>query len=97
MFATGLGGVGGRAKVRKATLNARCEKAAELIAAEPDEPWIAWCGLNAEADMIAKLIPGAVNVHGGMSPEEKAEALLGFADGGIRVIVTKPSIASRSG
>jgi superfamily II DNA or RNA helicase len=94
LFATSLGGVGGRAKMRKATLNARCGKTAELIAAEPGEPWIAWCGLNAEADMIAKLIPGAVNVHGGMTPEEKAEALLGFADGGIRVIVTKPSIAS---
>ena len=94
LFATSLGGVGGRAKVRKATLEARCGKTAELIAAEPDEPWIAWCGLNAEAEMIARLIPGAVNVHGAMSPEEKAEALLGFADGGIRVIVTKPSIAS---
>ena len=31
LFATGLGGVGGRAKVRKATLTARCEKTAELI------------------------------------------------------------------
>ena len=29
-----------------------------------------------------------------MSPEEKAEALLGFADRQIRVIITKPSIAS---
>jgi len=94
LFATSLGGVGGRAKVRKATLEARCGKTADLITAEPDEPWIAWCGLNDEANMIAKLVPGAVNVHGGMSPEEKAEALLGFADGGIRVIVTKPSIAS---
>ena len=94
LFATGLGGVGGRAKVRKATLNARCEKTAELVSAEPDEPWIIWCGLNAEADTITKLIPGAVNVHGAMTPEEKADALLGFADRKIRVIVTKTSIAS---
>ncbi len=94
LFATNLGGVGGRAKVRKATLEARCERTAELVTAEPDEPWIIWCGLNAEADLITKLIPGAVNVHGSMSPEEKAEALLGFADQKIRVIVTKTSIAS---
>ena len=94
LFATDLGGVGGRAKIRKATLEARCERTAELVTAEPGEPWIVWCGLNAEADTITKLIPGAVNVHGGMSPEEKAEALLGFADRKIRVIVTKPSIAS---
>jgi hypothetical protein len=94
LFATDLGGVGGRARVRKATTGARCERTAEIVTAEPDEPWIIWCGLNAEADLITKLVPGAVNVHGAMSPEEKAEALLGFADRKIRVIVTKPSIAS---
>ena len=94
LFATDLGGVGGRAKIRKATMDARCAKTAELVTAEPGEPWVIWCGLNAEADLITKLIPGAVNVHGAMSPEEKAEALLGFADRKIRVIVTKPSIAS---
>lgn len=43
---------------------------------------------------MAALIPGAVNVHGGWSPEDKADAMLRFADGDIRVIVTKPSIAS---
>ena len=81
LFATDLGGVGGRAKIRKATLDARTARTAELAAAEPGEPWVIWCGLNAEADTVARLIPGAVNVHGAMTPEEKAEALLGFADG----------------
>ena len=94
LFATGLGGVGGRAAIRKATLKARCEETARLVNAEPGEPWIIWCGLNAEADLLAKLIPGAVNVHGAMTPEEKADGLLGFADGTIRVLVTKPSVAS---
>ena len=94
LFAGDLGGVGGRAAVRKATLPARCEKTASLIGAEPDEPWIVWCGLNAEADLLARLIPGAVNVHGSMTPEEKAAGLLGFADGKIRVLITKPSVAS---
>jgi superfamily II DNA or RNA helicase len=94
LFATDLGGVGGRAAIRRATLDARCAATAELAAAEPGEPWVIWCGLNAEADAVTRLVPGAVNVHGAMSPEEKAEALLGFADRQIRVIVTKPSIAS---
>jgi hypothetical protein len=94
LFATDLGGVGGRASVRKATLDARCAKTAEIVNAEPGEPWIVWTGLNAEADMLTRLIPGAVNVHGSMTPEEKADGLLGFADGKIRVLVTKPSIAS---
>jgi hypothetical protein len=94
LFPTDLGGVGGRAAVRRATLQARCERAAALVAAEPAEPWLIWCGLNDEAELLARLIPGAVNVHGGWSPEDKADALLGFADGGIRVLITKPSLAA---
>jgi hypothetical protein len=95
LFATDLGGVGGRAKIRRQTMAARCERAAELVDREPDEPWTLWCGLNDEADLLTKLVPGAVNVHGAMSPEEKAELLLAFADGQIKVLVTKPQIASR--
>lgn len=94
LFATDLGGVGGRARVRRETLTARCERAAQLIADEPDEPWLIWCGLNDEADTLARLIPDAVNVRGSMAPEEKADALMGFADGTIRRLITKPSIAA---
>jgi SNF2-related domain/Helicase conserved C-terminal domain len=94
LFATDLGGVGGRAKVRRSTLQARCRTAADLVAAEPDEPWLLWCGLNDEADTLAGLIPGAVNVHGSMTPEAKAEQLLAFADGNTRYLITKPGIAA---
>lgn len=94
LFATDLGGVGGRAAIRKATLEARCKETARLVTAEPDEPWVIWCGLNSEADMLTRLIPDAVNVHGSLTPEEKADALLGFADRKIRVLVSKPSICS---
>jgi hypothetical protein len=94
LFPTDLGGVGGRAKVRRQTMGARCARAAALVAAEPDEPWVIWCGLNDEAEMLAKLIPRSVNVHGAWSPEDKAAALLSFADGGITRLITKPSIAS---
>lgn len=94
LFATDIGGVGGRAAVRKSTIADRCQHAADLISREPDEPWIVWCGLNAEAEMMADLLPGSVNVHGGWTPEDKAQAMLDFADGKIRTLITKPSIAS---
>lgn len=94
LFATEIGGVTGRAQVRRQTLTARVQRAAELVAAEPDEPWVIWCGLNSEADALAAAIPGAVNVYGSMHPQQKADALLDFADGAFRVMVTKPSIAS---
>ena len=94
LFPTDLGGVGGRAQVRRETLQARCERAAALVNAEPNEPWLVWCGLNDEADLLAKLIPGAVNVRGSMSAEDKAAAFLGFADGDVATLITKPSLAA---
>lgn len=94
LFATDLGGVGGRAAVRRSTLDARVGRAVDLVRGEPDEPWLLWCGLNDEANALAAALPGSVNVHGGMAPEQKAEALLGFADGAIKTLITKPSLAS---
>ena len=91
LFMTELGGVGGRAKVRRATLDARVERAAKL--ATGFDQWIVWCGLNDEARLATEAIDGAVNVEGSWSPEAKAEALEAFQDGEIRVLVTKPSIA----
>lgn len=91
LFATDLGGVGGRAAVRRSTLTARVESSAALLN-QPGQ-WIAWCGLNDEADAVTRTVHGAVNVHGAMSPDEKADAFEAFQDGSIRVLVTKPSIA----
>ena len=91
LFPTELGGIGGRSKVRRATLDARCETAAEL-ANRPGQ-WIVWCGLNDEADEISSAVDGAVNVEGSWSPDAKAEALEAFQDCRLRVLVTKPSIA----
>lgn len=92
LFATDLGGIGGRAKVRQATLPARVAEAVRLANSTTDQ-WVVWCGLNAEASGVAKGVPDAVNVTGDMTPEAKAEALEAFQDGIIRVLVTKPSIA----
>ena len=94
LFATDIGGVTGRAEMRRKTLAARVDRAAKLVANNPG-PWILWCGLNSEADALARAIPGAVNVHGSLDPDDKAKMLLGFADGDFDVLITKPSIASQ--
>lgn len=94
LFALTIGGVGGRSTVRRGSLDARIERVLSLVEAEPEEPWLLWCGLNDEADALAKAIPGSVNVQGSMSPEEKARHLRAFAEGEIRVLITKPKIAS---
>lgn len=91
LFATELGGVGGRAAVRRSTLDDRVARSVEL--AGRGGQWIVWCGLNAEAEKVAANVDGAVNVEGSQTPDFKADAFAAFQDGEIRVLVTKPSIA----
>lgn len=74
------------------TLPERCEKAAMLLA--DASPGIAWCQLNDEGDLLTRLIDGAVQVSGSDPVEAKEERLAAFARGEIRVLVTKPKIAS---
>lgn len=93
LFAVTIGGVSGRSRVRRESLDARVTRTVDLVAAEPAEPWLLWCGLNDEAAALADMIPGAVNVHGSMTPDEKADLLLGFAHGDFRVLITKIGIA----
>ena len=77
---------------RKATMMERCEKVAELVA--HNEPVVVWCQYNAEGDILEKMIPGAVQVAGRNSDQEKEDRLLDFISGNIRALVTKPKIAA---
>jgi len=74
------------------SLTERCEMAAVLISAH-DRPAVAWCNLNEEAHTVTRLIKGAVEVEGSDSEERKEECFAAFANGDIRVLVTKSSIA----
>jgi hypothetical protein len=80
-------------KEKKLTLEARAGAIAEAIRAEPNEPWIIWVETDAEADAIAALLPEAVEVRGSMLPEKKEDRLVGFSEGRIGQLITKPSIA----
>ncbi len=90
LFATTIGGVGGRSRARKSTLTGRVDRCAELL--DHNRPAIAWCGLNDEAEQLARLVPGGVNLTGTMDPDRKLELIDAFRHGEIRVLVTKPSI-----
>jgi len=78
---------------KRRTAPQRAARVAELVAAEPDEPWLVWCDTDYEADALLEVLPDhAVEVSGSMSPEVKSERLLGFADRG-GGLVTKAKIA----
>lgn len=81
-----------RRNARRSSLDLRVDKIAEL-ANSNDEPWVIWCGLNDESQMLESKINGAVEVTGSQDEAVKESGLRGFADGTHRVIVTKPSIA----
>lgn len=74
------------------TIEARCAAAAERLA--DAESAVAWCHLNAEGDMLERMIPGAVQVSGADADERKEEVFAAFRRGHIRRIVTKPKIAA---
>ena len=74
------------------TVGVRCEKSAEILADAPSG--IAWCHLNREADLLASIIKGAMQVSGSDDDEAKEEIFSAFRRGQIRVLVTKPKIAA---
>ena len=72
------------------TVTERCETMADLVA--DDQPAVVWCHLNAEGDLLERLIPGCVQVSGDDPLEEKEAKLTAFSRGEVRVLVTKPRI-----
>lgn len=83
-----------RQQARRESITERVALAADLVNANKtsDEPWLIWCNLNNESQALARAIPDAVEVTGSDSPEKKTQAMLDFAAGRIRVLVSKPSI-----
>lgn len=77
---------------RRRTVQERCEKVAALV--DSPEQSLVWCHLNAEGDLLSKLIPGAVQVSGSDSDDDKEKRLLAFARGESRVLITKPKIGA---
>lgn len=92
LFYTGLDGLKGRLDVRKSTIAAKVAATVELINGS-DEQWIVWCGLNEEADALAKAISDSRNVQGSDSAESKATDIEAFQDGAYRVLITKAKVA----
>lgn len=81
-----------RQQVRRESTSERVAVCAKMVNASPDN-WLIWCNLNYESTALAAAISGAVEVTGSDSSAFKERSLLDFAEGRIRVLVTKPGIA----
>lgn len=76
---------------RRRTVKERCERAANLAVGH--DASILWCHLNAEGDLLEKMLPGCVQVCGSQSDDQKEESLLAFLNGEAKQLVTKPMCA----
>jgi hypothetical protein len=76
---------------RKQTLKQRCELAAGIAEAHPGASAV-WCHLNAEGDLLAKLMSDCTQVSGSQSLDAKEERLLAFQAGQIKRLVIKPKV-----
>lgn len=92
LFTEQASGLNAQRKVKRDSINDRVEKAAE-INNNSDEIFLNWCDLNDESKMLSDLIHDSVEVKGSDSNDHKSTSMLDFADGKIKSIVTKSSIA----
>jgi superfamily II DNA or RNA helicase len=77
---------------KRLTAADRAAKVASIVSSEPDEQWIIWCDTDYEADALKEALPGATEVRGSHSSEVKERAALDFADGKVRVLISKSAI-----
>jgi hypothetical protein len=80
-----------RLGARRDTVEERVALAASITPADRTFVW--WCNLNAESEALVKAIPGAVELRGSDSDDDKERKIAAFLTGTIRVLVTKSSIA----
>lgn len=78
--------------VKRQTIEARAEKAADAVGAEMSEPWIIWCDTDYEADALKSAIPSAIEIRGSQSIDEKEEKIAAFETGEARHVIGKPSM-----
>lgn len=80
--------------IKRQTAGERANVAA-MLAMSNAEPWVLWVDTDYEADATRKALgnaAGVAEVRGSMTIEAKERALDAFADGSVRVLITKPSI-----
>lgn len=78
--------------IRKESINERCKYAADLINITDDQ-WLIWCNLNDESKLLSKLVDDCVEVTGSQDIKDRAVKMMGFSEGRVNRLVSKPSIA----
>lgn len=79
-----------RREARKESIDDRVEMARQI--ADSVDKCLIWCDFNIESDMLKKAINDSVEVKGADKPQHKEWAMIGFTNGIVNKLVSKPSI-----
>lgn len=78
---------------RRRTITERCERAASLVS-DSGQPALIWCHLNAEGDLLERLIPSAIQVSGKDSDDAKESKFMEFTQAPAATLICKPKIGA---
>lgn len=90
MFANAALGVVEASREKRRSLDARIARMMEIRAEDPDAHRLIWHDLEDERRAIEKAIPSAVTVWGTQDLDEREKRIVGFANGEIAELGTKP-------
>jgi len=76
----------------KMTIEHRCQLAVQLT--NHYDTSVYWCNLNAEGDLIEDMDDDAYQIKGSMDLDKKEELLIGFFQGQIKKLITKPKMTA---
>ena len=80
-----------RRQARKDSLEIRVQRAKEIVG-KTDDQALVWCNYNDESEALRKAIKGSYEVKGSDTPEHKENGMMGFSEGTVKYLVSKPSI-----
>lgn len=92
LFTKQVKGMNGRMKVRRSSLQKRCEKAAEVANSINDQVFV-FCKLNDESETSAKLIDGCREIQGKTKESDRIDIFDSFVNGNLKSIISKVEIA----
>lgn len=82
-----------RRNARRATIEQRVAKCAQIVNAYPAESWVIWCDLNTEQDLLEKAFgERAFSVRGADDIDDKEARIFGWLKGERPIMISKPSI-----
>lgn len=92
LLADTAAGVQQAMKEKRSSLDARIEKAAEIVAESPNDHFVIWHDLEDERRAICKAIPTAKAVYGSQETDVAERMVLDFTHGHIAILAAKPQM-----